>query len=350
MSNPRSGPDEVRLLPQRTTQIQPTPRRTMKSLNRNLRTVAALAAVMAIPHLASAATKTWQTLSAAPATTNISANVATNLAVPLTFRNGSGASARYAGPALLTVSLSPAEPTITVGLSSNTFTFLSSDQTFNPTLTFTTAAATPSNTYVVTMIGTTNPATPIPANYAPITNTFTVTMATAAPFNPVKVWTAGVNGNWSNPGNWSPSGAPGSSNDVQFSDLGLIGSAGTVDNTVDAAFTLGSLTYGQTNNYHTTLINPGLTLTVNGTNGLAAGTGTAAGDGLVPFTTIQGPGAALVVSNTSALVNVDQSQPIFGTANSTITATLDLSGLDTFTATVSRVLVGVDRSEEHTSE
>src|ERR1035438_1377963 len=101
MSNPRSGPDEVRLLPQRTTQIQPTPRRTMKSLNRNLRTVAALAAVMAIPHLASATTKTWQTLSAAPATTNISANVATNLAVPLTFRNGSGASARYAGPALL---------------------------------------------------------------------------------------------------------------------------------------------------------------------------------------------------------------------------------------------------------
>ena len=177
----------------------------MKSLNRNLRTVAALATVLAIPHLASAATKTWQTLSAAPATTNISANVATNLAVPLTFRNGSGASARYAGPALLTVSLSPAEPTITVGLSSNTFTFLSSDQTFNPTLTFTTTAATPSNTYVVTMIGTTNPPTPIPANYAPITNTFTVTMATAAPFNPVRVWTnAGVNGNWSTVLNWAP--------------------------------------------------------------------------------------------------------------------------------------------------
>src|ERR1019366_5103855 len=216
--------------------------------------------------------------------------------------------------------------------------------TFNPTLPFTTTAATPSNTYVVTIIGTTNPPTPVPANYAPITNPFTVTMATAAPFNPVKVWTAGVNGNWSNPGNWSPSGAPGSSNDVQFSDLGLVGSAGTVDNTVDAAFTLGSLTHGQTNNYHTTLINPGLTLTVNGTNGLAAGTGTAAGDGLVPFATVQGPGAALVVSNTSALVNVDQSQPISCTANSTTTATLDLSGLDTFTATVSRVLVGVDTS------
>src|ERR1035438_9975096 len=151
----------------------------MKSPIQKIRMMAALAAALAIPHLASAAVKTWSVLAATPATTNITAGIATNLAVPLTFRNGSGASARYAGPALLTVSLSPAEPTITVGLSSNTFTFLSSDQTFNPTLTFTTTAATPSNTYVVTMIGTTNPPTPVPANYLPITNTFTVTMATA---------------------------------------------------------------------------------------------------------------------------------------------------------------------------
>ena len=316
----------------------------MKSLNRNLRTVAALAAVMAIPHLASAAVKTWTVLTATPATTNITAGVATNLTAAVKFENGSGASGRFVGPALLSLSLSPAEPTITIGLSQSAFTFPSSDFTNNVTLTFSTTAATPSNTYIVTMVGTTNPPSPAPppSAYLPITNTFTVTMAAAATFNPIKVWTAGVNGNWSNPGNWSPSGAPGSSNDVQFSDLGLVGGAGTVDNTVDAAFTLGSLTYGQTNNYHTTLINPGLTLTV--TNGLAAGTGTAAGDGLVPFTTVQGLGAALVVSNTSALVNVDQSQPISGTANSTTTATLDLSGLDTFTATVSRVLVGVDTS------
>ena len=121
-----------------------------------------------------------------------------------------------------------------------------------------------------------------------------------------------------------------------------MGTIGAVDNTVDGAFNIGSLTYGQTNNYHTTLINPGLTLTVSGTNGLAAGTGTAAGDGLQTVTTVQGPGAALVVSNTSAIVNVDQSMPISGTANSTTMATLDLSGLDTFSATVSRVLVGVD--------
>ena len=318
----------------------------MKSLNQNLRTVAALAAVMAIPHLASAAVKTWSVLAATPATTNITAGLATNVTATVKFENGSGSSARFVGSALLTVSVSPAAAGVSASLDTSTFSFPNSDTVFSPTLTFTTTSLTPSNTYVVMIVGTTNPPvpTPPPTGYLPVTNFFTVTMANTPPFNPVKVWTAGVNGNWSNPGNWSPNGAPGSSNDVQFSDLGLVGGAGTVDNTVDAAFTLGSLTYGQTNNYHTTLINPGLTLIVTGTNGLAAGTGTAAGDGLVPFTTVQGPGAALVVSNTSALVNVDQSQPISGTANSTTTATLDLSGLDTFAATVSRVLVGVDTS------
>jgi hypothetical protein len=236
----------------------------------------------------------------------------------------------------------PSDPTLTIALSQTNFTFLSANTTFNPTLTFTTTAWTPSNTYVVIIIGNTNPPTPVNTNVIPVTNTFTVTMATAAPFSPVKVWTPGGVNDWSTAGNWSPSGAPGSSNDVQFSDLGPVGTPGAVDNTVDAAFILGSLTYGQTNNYHTTLINPGLTLAVTGTNGLAAGTGTAAYDGFQTVTTVKGPGAALVVSNTSANMNVDQSMPISGTANSTTMATLDLSGLDTFTATVSRVLVGVD--------
>src|ERR1035437_685172 len=82
MSDPRSGPDGLRLLPKRTTNIHPTPRRTMKSLILNIRTMAAFAAVLAIPHLASAATKTWTVLSAAPATTNITAGVAANPTTP----------------------------------------------------------------------------------------------------------------------------------------------------------------------------------------------------------------------------------------------------------------------------
>jgi autotransporter-associated beta strand protein len=314
----------------------------MQTLIRNIRTLTAFAAIMAIPQLTSAATKTWTVLAAAPATTNVTTGVAANLTTTLTWTSGSGASARFVGPALLSISLSPADPTVAIALSQTNFTFPSANTTFNPTLTVTTMNSTPSNTYVVTIVGNTNPPTQINPNVIPITNTFTVTMATAAPFNPVKVWTAGVNGNWSNAGNWSPSGTPGSSNDVQLSDVGIVGTIATPDNTVDGPFNIGSLTYGQTNNYHTTLIDSGLTLIVSGTNGLEAGTGTAAGDGLQPYTTVQGPGAALVVSNTSALVNVDQSQPISGNGNSSTMATLDLSGLDTFNATVSRVLVGED--------
>ncbi|HVM50059.1 MAG TPA: autotransporter-associated beta strand repeat-containing protein, partial [Candidatus Acidoferrum sp.] len=236
----------------------------------------------------------------------------------------------------------PAEPSITIALSQTNYTFPNSDTTYNPTLSFTTTALTPSNTYVVTIIGNTNPPTPVNPVVVPVTNTFTVTMATGGTFNPLKVWSpAGVNGDWSTAANWAPNGAPGSSNDVQFCDLGIVPSVGTPDNTVDSAFNIGSLTYGQTNDYHTTLIDPGLTLTVSGTNGLNVGTGTAAGDALQLTTTVQGPGAALVVSNSSAIINIDQSQPLTS-GNSSTTATLDLSGLDTFNASVARVLIGED--------
>ena len=185
----------------------------MKSLIRNIQMLAVFTAVLAILEPASAAVKTWQTLAAAPATTNITAGVATNLTATITFRNGSGASARYVGAAFLTATLLQTEPSITVGLSQSTFTFPSTDTTFSPTLTVTTTSLTPSNTYVVMLVGTTNPPvpTPPPANYFPVTNYFTITMATGAPFNPVKVWSpGGANTNWSVAANWSPSGAPAS--------------------------------------------------------------------------------------------------------------------------------------------
>src|SRR5436190_318840 len=301
----------------------------MKKIIQTIPMVAAFAACLSIPQLASAATKTWTVLAPAPAATNISAGVATNLTATLTWTSGSGASARFVGPALLSVSLSPAEPTITVGLSQTNFTFPSANTTFNPTLTFNTTVLTPSNTYVVTIIGNTNPPTPVDPNVIPITNKFTVTMAIAAPFNPVKVWTnGGVNGNWSTAGNWTPSGTPGSSNDVQFSDVGLVGTVATVNNTVDAAFNIGSLTFGQTNNYHTTAISPGLTLSITGTNGLTAGTGTDAGDGIQTVTTITNAGASLMVSNSSAVVNIGQAHATGANALSQARATLDLSGLD----------------------
>ena len=156
----------------------------MKTLIRNIRTIAAFAAVLAIPHPASAATKTWTVLAAAPATTNITAGVATNLTTTLTWTSGSGSSARFAGPAFLDISLSPAEPTITIALSQTNFTFPSANTTFNPTLTFATTALTPSNTYVVTIIGNTNPPTPPNPNVIPVTNYFTVDDGHGCPVQP----------------------------------------------------------------------------------------------------------------------------------------------------------------------
>ena len=51
------------------------------------------------------------------------------------------------------------------------------------------------------------------------------------------------------------------------------------------------------------------------------------------------PGAALVVNNTGANIFINQSR---NAENTTATAQLDLSGLDTFTATVGRLIVGAD--------
>jgi len=109
---------------------------------------------------------------------------------------------------------------------------------------------------------------------------------------------------------------------------------------MDAAFTIDSLTYNHGNGLtHTTLLNPGFTLTINRTttgdpltvNSQLAETGA---NTLVPVI-VQGPGAALSVSGTGNIV-VRQGN---GAAGSHM-ATLDLSALDTFNANVARLLVG----------
>ena len=283
-------------------------------------------------------------MTTAPASTNVTAGAATNVLATITLVNGSSGSTRYIGDAVITASVSPAEPTITTLLSPSVVTFPNATTTTNITLTVTTTALTPSNTYVFTIIANTN--APDPTKVTPVTNFFTLTMAVGGPFNPLKTWSpGGVNGNWTTTGNWSPSGVPGSSNDVLFTDLGLVGTVGTVDNTVDTSLNIGSLTYGQSNNFHTTLISSTRTLTVSGTNALVAGTGTDNGDGQVT-TTVTGTGGTLVVSNTAALIKISQSHPTGGSPAppSHAQAILDLSGLDTFNANVSRMLVGVDFS------
>src|SRR5260221_7268273 len=113
------------------------------------------------------------------------------------------------------MTISPSDPSVTATITNNPVNLATASAVTNAFLSFTTTASTPSNTYTVTIVANTNPANA--SLVTPITNIFTVSMAVAGPFNPLKLWSpAGANTNWSIAGNWSPSGAPGSSNDVQF--------------------------------------------------------------------------------------------------------------------------------------
>src|SRR5436190_14426531 len=60
------------------------------------------------------------------------------------------------------------------------------------------------------------------------------------------------NTNWSNNSNWNPDGSPSAQN-VTFDNTAAAGTAGTVDNVVDANFTINSLTYSNSGatNFHT---------------------------------------------------------------------------------------------------
>ena len=151
--------------------------------------------------------------------------------------------------------------------------------------------------------------------------------------------------NWSDGANWSNSVPPPPGGDVYFLNPGATGDqgpSGTADNIVDTNFVIESLWYTNSVNSsgninHTTLINPGVTLTVTGALANAVfvgGMADVSGQGSV-YATINGPGGALLITNNSGTLSVRQ-----GEVNSSATATLDLRGLDTLTAFVSQVLGG----------
>jgi autotransporter-associated beta strand protein len=290
-----------------------------------------------------ASPRTFAHVTPVPPSTNVLFGVASSVTSTVTVdTTGLGASTRFGGNATITVSVAPPDPTILASVNPVVLTNFTTAAAYstNTTLTVTTTAATPQGTYIVSIVANTNP--PQPASVTPLTNTFTLNVGSV--FVPQKVWSpGGINTNWSTALNWTNTGAPTPSNDVQFVDLGAVGTPGLVDNVVDTTTTIGSLTYGQTNNSHTTLIPAGVTLTIGGTaNGLVTGTGTDAGDGLLVTAGITGAGGAVTFTNRNAIINIGQGHTTTGNAVSHAQATLDLSGLDTFTATPSRLLVGVD--------
>jgi autotransporter-associated beta strand protein len=157
-----------------------------------------------------------------------------------------------------------------------------------------------------------------------------------------------LNTNWSDNANWDLPGEPVAGDTVIFGGAGSSGSSalstpgggigaltGPIDNIANASFTLSSLTFTNFGGaYHNTFINPGdvLSITNSGLNIGAVDTGSSPAS--TEFVTISGTKASLSVNNTNA-----NAQVWLGDASGS-QATLDMSALDSFNMTGSRLLVG----------
>jgi len=244
------------------------------------------------------------------------------------------------GPIDFTVSddKTPATNIVVTGTSSNTNIVPQSGIVFGGSGTNRTVTITPTTSQsglaIITITATDSSGLSTP-------DSFTVTVASHA--QAVFIWNgpgAGAN-NWSIGGNWNPTGPPETLDEVKFYDPGASGvGVSNVNNFADASFggTIASLQYANTNGNHTTLIAAGETLSVIGAAGLIVGTETENGSTQVVNTTISGQGASLNLNGGNLIVRQAVTDPSGGSQR----ATLNLSGLDDFSATVSRVLIGTE--------
>ncbi|HEY1789231.1 MAG TPA: autotransporter-associated beta strand repeat-containing protein [Verrucomicrobiae bacterium] len=153
--------------------------------------------------------------------------------------------------------------------------------------------------------------------------------------------TNGINLNWSDATNWT-GGTPGPATNIEFFDPGANSSQGVVNNVVGSNTTILSLDYGNTNGFHTTQINSGVTLAISNTAAAGlffGGTGTDDGAAQIVYSTMTGPGGLAVVgTNSGSTFNLQQGSATSGSHM----ATLDMSGLANFKAVIGRLLIGGD--------
>ena len=138
------------------------------------------AVVLAMPHLASA-TRTFQSLTITPASTNIAAGTLFSVNVALTTKASSGTTAY--GQVTNFVAVSPPGSGVTLAINPSSYvigTSASSGQTSNSTLTVTTSSSTPVNIYVVQVVAAAGPTNANLATITPITNTLALTVTSAA--------------------------------------------------------------------------------------------------------------------------------------------------------------------------
>ncbi|HSU57147.1 MAG TPA: chitobiase/beta-hexosaminidase C-terminal domain-containing protein [Candidatus Dormibacteraeota bacterium] len=145
-------------------------------MSRSFRTVAALVfvglTVLLPAPRCEAASRTFQSLTISPATTNIVAGTTVSISATITVGPNSG-TGEY-GDITNTVSILSAEPTVTASIQPN-FCTVNAGASSNLTVTVHTAASTPANTYTGVVVVAATPTNSKAGT--PITNTFTVTVA-----------------------------------------------------------------------------------------------------------------------------------------------------------------------------
>jgi hypothetical protein len=264
-------------------------------------------------------------LVASPGVAAIAAGGSTNFIVTMT------TNATFTGTTFFGVSGLPAGATAS-------FSPTTLNHAGTSTLTISTTSNAPGGSYILTIQGTNAASTGI----TNVTLQLTGVAASAGTL----LWTGSGDANWSTVPNWTNItaggyGPPGISNNVVFTNAGASSIQGVVNNLVNSSTAILSLQYSHTNNFHTTQIAPGQTLTI-ATN-LTAGTGTDLGANGTLSAAITGSGGSLIITNTNCIVTVRQGTAA-GSAPWSQRATLDLSGLDNFSASLSRLLVAGDGS------
>lgn len=262
---------------------------------------------------------------------------------------------------------------LTLGGSANTVNVASVPplSTYPVTLTLIQSAATISGADVT--LGSLPSASPAYAGSVSVSGNRVVLTLTSGPVGtrPYVTWSGAdvpnLNTNWSDNANWQTPGAPGPSDYVIFSDVaavsgtpfsavgsgaGGVTSPGNINNIVDSGMTISELNYSNVlSDYQNTILNGGVTLNVAGTNtsprlftvGSAA---TDFGGGATGYATIGGATGTVNLDNTNGMIYVG----LGDTSASTEEAVLDMSGLGTFNASVSQILVGVGSESEGIAE
>lgn len=167
----------------------------------------------------------------------------------------------------------------------------------------------------------------------------------------VASWTgaSGTDTNWSDGANWSggtgTANVPAAGDNVVFANSGNATTLTAINNIVDGTSgnfggTIASLQYSNSNNFQNTLIAPGVTLSVTGSNSisdtLVVGTENVSSPVAVVTNSISGPGGTLIVSNALGNFMVSQSAAAAGAK-----AVLVMTNLDSLVVNVGRIGVGV---------